>query len=62
MRGEIFEHEKAAWRNYKGYCLFAQAGNRGTGSIGVFLGNERSHDLWRTWMVWRRELVAMRRR
>lgn len=54
--------EKTAWLNYKGYVLFAQSGNRGTASIGVFKGDERSCELWRDWMAWRQQLLVMRRR
>lgn len=57
---EIVLQEHTAWLNYKGYCLFRRMGNRGVG-IGVFLGDEHSHGLWRAWMDWRRQLLALRK-
>lgn len=61
MQRELVQHEKTAWLNYKGYCLFVAAGNHGRPSQGVFLGDERSRELWRTWMDRRRHLLEMRR-
>lgn len=62
MGREILLQEKTAWRNYKGYCLFRRSGNRGPVGVGVFLGDDYSHELWRTWVMWRQQLLTGRRR